>query len=404
MVLLAFSILWVLVIAGLLTRAITQYRHYQIVRPHQTSPGASLPGVTIIVPARNEERIIGRCIAALRQQDYPGEQLRVIAIDDNSTDATPAILLDAAAGDDRVRIINGDPLPPGWLGKPHACWRAAAEAQGEWLCFIDADTIAEPLLIQTAVHMALERRLDLLSWQPFQELGSFAERLILPTGFFLLAFTQDLRSTNDPASPQASVNGQFLLIRRAAYDAAGGHAAVRDFAAEDSALARAIKSRGYRIGVFGTEGLLHTRMYGDLRSLWEGAARQAATLLSGVAALLGVALGALLLAVVPLALPALAACRLAWAGGSIAVAALILATAGSLALFGTHIGAARYFRIRFWYGLLFPLGYAAGAGILVFAAWQRSRGQTRWKGRIYPTATPAPQSPAAHNPNEAAPT
>jgi len=405
MVLLAFSILWVLVIAGLLTRAITQYRHYQIVRPHQTSPGASLSGVTIIVPARNEERIIGRCIAALRQQDYPREQLRIIAIDDNSTDATAAILRDAAAGDDRVRIINGDPLPPGWLGKPHACWRAAAEAQGEWLCFIDADTIAEPLLIQTAVHMALERRLDLLSLQPFQELGSFAERLILPTGFFLLAFTQDLRSTNDPASPQASVNGQFLLIRRAAYDAAGGHATVRDVAAEDSALARAIKSRGYRIGVFGTEGLLHTRMYGDLRSLWEGTARQAATLLGGVPALLGVALGALLMAVVPLALPALAAaCRLAWAGGGIAVAALILATAGSLALFGTHIGAARYFRIRFWYGLLFPLGYAAGAGILVFAAWQRSRGQTRWKGRVYSAAASVSAGSVPHNANEAAPT
>ena len=404
MILLVLSIAWVLVVAGLLTRAITQYRHYQIVGPSEALADAGWPGVTVIVPARNEERIIARCMSGLTHQDYSAENLRIIAIDDNSTDRTAAILSEEAGADERVRILHGQPLPSGWLGKPHACWQALAVAQGEWLCFIDADTIAEPPLIRTAIQIATERRLDLLSLQPFQELKSAEERLILPAGFFLIAFTQDLRKTNDPESSDASVNGQFLLIKRSAYLAVGGHAAVRDAIAEDSALARAIKSDGYRIGVFGTEGLLHTRMYGDFRSLWEGTARQAATLLSGTPVLLGVALGALLLAAAPLALPIWASLHLAQSGGAVAIAALVCATAGSLALFGTHVGAARYFKIPFWYGLLFPAGYVAGAGVLAFAAWQGSHGQTRWKGRLYAASTSALPAPVGAKPSKAAST
>lgn len=402
MVLLALCIVWVAAVAGLLARAITQYRHYQIIRPGPTCSDPLAPLVTVIVPARNEERIIAKCVAGLMAQDYPRERLQIIVNDDNSTDRTASIVTGMAAGDDRVRLIGGQPLPPGWLGKPNACWTAAKQAAGDWLCFIDADTIAEPPLISTALQTALSRDLDLLSLQPFQELGGFAERLILPTGFFLIAFTQDLRRTNDPASPDASVNGQFLLIRRSVYESVGGHAAVRDAVAEDSALARLIKSSGHRIGVLGTEALLHTRMYSDFRSLAEGAARQAASLLGNTSVLLGVALGALLLGIVPLLLPALAACRLAQAGGVISLASLVIAATGSLALFGTHIGAAHYFRIPFWYGLLFPVGYAAGAGILIFAAWQRLRGQTRWKGRIYPA--PVAHRSDANTANEAAST
>lgn len=404
MTLLLLSIAWVLTVAGLLTRAITQYRHYQIIGASEKRGTAACPTVAVIVPARNEERIIARCLGGVATQDYPSNKLQLIAIDDSSTDRTGVILSELAASRDGMRVLQGEPLPPGWLGKPHACWQAQAVTESEWLCFIDADTIAEPPLIRTGVDTATQRGLDLLSLQPFQELKSAGERLILPAGFFLIAFTQDLRRTNDPGSPDASVNGQFLLIKRSAYLAVGGHAAVRDAIAEDSALARAIKSAGYRIGVFGTEGLLHTRMYGDFRSLWEGTARQAATLLHGMPALVGVAIGALLLASAPLALPAWAAVHLARSGGGVAVAALILAATGSLALFGTHVGAARYFKIPFWYGLLFPAGYLAGAGVLAFAAWQGSRGQTRWKGRLYPASTSAPPVPVGGTPRKAAST
>ena len=379
MILLLLSNLWALIVAGLLTRAVTQYRHYEVIRPSQRPLGQA-PSVTVIVPARNEAINIGRCLDGLLTQDYPAAQLNVIVVDDNSEDETAAIVR-RYTGSHQVRLLDGKPLPEGWFGKPHACWQAAAAAEGQWLCFMDADTTAEAPLIRSAVDAAESRGLDMLSLQPFQKLLTPWERLILPTGFFLLAFTQDLRRTNDPQSPAAAVNGQFLLIRRTAYDAVGGHATVHDQAAEDSALAAAVKAAGYRLAVLGTEGLLSTRMYTELKSLWTGTARQASTLLHGAIALLLVAAAAIIVAWAPLTL-------LTWAVGSIhhrpsAAAALVIAGVGSAALLTSHIGAARYFRIPWVYGLLFPFGYTLGAGVLVYAAIQRRRGRLPWKGRVY---------------------
>src|SRR5207248_7969753 len=108
----------------------------------------------------------------------------------------------AAAGDERVQLLAGAALPGGWAGKPHACWQGAAAAgKVDWLCFIDADTTADPPLLRTAIAAAEARGLDMLSVQPFQELGSWSERLVLPAGFFFVAFTQDLRRVNDPNQP-----------------------------------------------------------------------------------------------------------------------------------------------------------------------------------------------------------
>lgn len=385
---------WALLVAGLLARAITQYRHYEIIGPLTGPIDGDTPSVAVIVPARDEERNISRCVDAIRRQDYPTGRLSAIVIDDGSRDQTASLVAQMATEDARVRLIEAGPLPPGWLGKPHACCRGASVAHADWLCFIDADTMAEPPLIRTAIQAAHARRLDLLSLQPFQELVTAWERLILPAGFFLIAFTQDLRQTNDPASSDAAVNGQFLLVRRDAYESAGGHAAVRDAVAEDSALAAAFKTMGLRIGVLGTERLLRTRMYTGPRPLWEGTARQAAGLLGGPLALLTAAFAALALAAASLALPACGLVAMHAGGGLWAAVSLALTLAGSGALFGTHIGAARYFRIPLWYGLLFPVGYTLGAGVCAYAAWQSSRRRVRWKGRVYqPARAPRTSQP-----------
>jgi chlorobactene glucosyltransferase len=388
MLLLLLSIAWALTIAGLLTRAITQYRHYEMIGPDREPLEQLPPLVTVIIPARNEADNIARCINALRNQDYPAASLRVLVIDDNSQDDTADIVSRIALAEDRVQLIRGTELPEGWLGKPHACWQGAGVAQGEWLCFIDADTTAQPALIGTAVQAARRRDVGMLSLQPVQELGTAWERLILPAGFFLIAFTQDLRKTADPSTPEAAVNGQFLLIRRTAYDAAGGHAAVRNAFAEDSALARAVNAAGHRVAVIGTEGLLHTRMYTSLRSLWDGVARQAGTLL-GRSGLIIAALGALLLACAPLVLPIWALEVMLSGGGTVAAASLGFALLGSLALLGTHLGAARYFKIPMCYGLVFPVSYLLGAGVLGYSFWQLSRRGVRWKGRVYTTEAAA---------------
>lgn len=382
MTFLLVAIAWVLLVAALLVRAITQYRHYEVVGPSVARAQDPAPLITVIVPARNEAHNIGRCLDGLVSQDYPRSRLRIVVVDDGSEDGTAGIVQERIRTDERVRLIRGAALPAGWLGKPHACWQGAAGADGEWLCFIDADTTGFAPLIRTAVEIAQARQLDLLSLQPFQELSTFWERLILPTGFFLIAFTQDLRRTNDPASPEASVNGQFLLIRREAYMRSGGHAAVRSAVGEDSALAGVLKRAGLRIAVLGTQGLLRTRMYTSLRPLWEGTARQAALLLPHRGALLSLAGAALLLAWAPGALVAWGIAAVV-TGKSLALPALIVALLGSLALFGTHIGAARYFLIPFWYGFLFPIGYTLGSAIALYGLMELNRDEVRWKGRTY---------------------
>lgn len=393
MTLLLASTAWLLLVGALLVRAITQYRHYEVIRPSAAAAQDAAPLVTVVVPARNEGHNIGRCLDGLMLQDYPRSRLGVVVVDDGSEDGTAEIAQELARADDRVRLIRSTALPDGWLGKPHACWQGAQLAAGEWLCFIDADTTAFPPLIRTAVEIVQSRGLDLLSLQPFQELLTPWERLILPTGFFLIAFTQDLRRTNDAASSEASVNGQFLLIRREAYLRSGGHAAVRGAVGEDSALAGVLKHGGFRIAVLGTEGLLRTRMYTSLRPLWEGTARQAAGLLPHRGALLALAVAALVLAWAPFALGAwgVGALRL---GAPLAMAALIASMLGSLALLGTHIGAARYFRIPFWYGFLFPIGYTLGSGVALYGLIQLNRGEVRWKGRTYSTSSTPVQDDA----------
>jgi chlorobactene glucosyltransferase len=396
MIVLVLSIVWLLVVAGLLARAIGQYRHFRVLRPARPDQGGGpLPSVTVIVPARNEERIIGRCITGVGAQDYPREQLKILVVDDNSEDRTGAIIREAAKGDDRIEVMASGPLPAGWLGKPHACAEAAVRPAGEWLWFLDADIVAEPAALRTAMRTALADGLDLLSLQPQQELRSVAERMTIPAGFFLIAFTQDLRQTNDPGSPEASVDGQFMLIRRDVYEAVGGHAAVRNAVAEDSELAKRIKAAGHRLAVYGTEGLLRARMYEDVRSLREGLARQAASLLGGAPALLIAAVCASALAGAAVLLPAWAGYEVATYGGGIAIVALCCAAAGSLAMLGTHVGAARYFRMPFWYGLVYPLQYVLGAALLAYAAWQRTQGRTRWKGRVYEPDGDGSGQPAA---------
>src|SRR5581483_10526369 len=140
-----------------------------------------------------------------------------------------------------------------------------------------------PALLRAAVGEALRRRVDLLSLEPRQELVTLWERLVIPAGLFVLAFLRDFRSLNDPASPQAAANGQFILIRRAVYDRIGGHAAVRDAICEDRALAQAAKDAGCSVALLGAATLARTRMYRNLPALWEGLRKNSTETLGGVA-------------------------------------------------------------------------------------------------------------------------
>ena len=375
----AVSLLWLAAVAWLIMRALRQRGALRSVAP--APPPGQTPGVTIVVPARDEAANIGRCLTALAVQTYP--MLRILVVDDDSTDATPAIVASFAARDGRFRLLHASALPPGWIGKSHACSVGANDAAAEWLCFLDADVRAEPTLVATAIETALSEKLDLLSLAPRQELVSFAERLILPCGLYLLAFTQDLRGIEAPDRPEVNATGQFMLIRRTAYDAVGGHAAVRHAICEDVALARRVKQSGRSFALYGGERVLSTRMYSGWRTLWPGIARNLTETLGGPRATIRTALLGLALAWAAVLVPTFDAWRCHDAVTQ-ACGALAAALPASVAAFGMHLAGTGYFRIPFWYGLIFPLGYTAGALIALDSVRRRLSGRVSWRGRAYP--------------------
>jgi chlorobactene glucosyltransferase len=336
------------------------------------------------VPARDEEANIGRCLDCLRRQDYPEGCLRILVIDDHSSDATATIVRDLAARDGRIGLVESPPLPYRWVGKSHACWIGArtVAAETEWLCFIDADVAMAPAALSSAIYAASMQHLDLLSLAPRQELHSFAERLILPCGLILLSLIQDLRHLQTPSARDVTATGQFMLVRREAYEAAGGHAAVCGAICEDLELARRLKQSGRSVLLMSGDDLLSTRMYRGWRTLWPGLAKNLVDTLGGPRATLAIALAAVTIAWAALIIPALDLAG--WRQGiDHAGLALLLALIASGEAFGLHIAATFYFRIPFWYGLIFPLGYSAGALIAFDSVRRRLRGRVTWKGRIY---------------------
>ncbi|WP_246207235.1 glycosyltransferase [Methylocystis heyeri] len=378
------SCAWAALVAWLIVRAIAQRNAFLALPDILAGNLEDSPNVSVVVPARNEAGNIGRCLASLAAQSYPKACLSVIVVDDHSEDETLSIAASIAETYSHVQAIGCPALPQGWKGKPHACWigAKAAPPETEWLCFIDADVEAGPDLIAGAVCFASGEGLGLLSLAPRQELKSFAERLVMPCGFYSLAFRQDIRRLEAQDSLDASVTGQFMLIRRQAYDAVEGHAAVSHMICEDAGLARLIKQSGFRAAFRDGGRLLSTRMYTGWSRLWQGLTKNLVDMLGGQLPLLSAAFVAVTLGWAAVFVPCIVFYR--WAQGDAwSCWALGPALAASAAVLGFHIAGARHFRIPLWYGLLFPLGYSMGAVIAADSVVRRRRGRVVWKGRVY---------------------
>jgi chlorobactene glucosyltransferase len=382
---LALSIFWVVAVAALIFRALRQRGALAGVEPAEAPAEAAAPSVVAVVPARNEEANVDACLAGLVAQRYPPSKLSVVVVDDQSSDGTAAVVARRASCDPRVTLVSSPPLPLGWVGKPHACWVGAeAAALAEWLCFVDADVRLDPRALASALRTAVARRVDLLSLVPTQDMLSFAERLVMPCGLYLLAFTQELQRVEAPERSEATASGQFILVRREAYAAVGGHAAVRGAITEDVALARLMKRTGHSIALLGGDGLLRTRMYDGWRTLWPGVSKNLVDMMGGPASTIALAITGVVLAWLAVLVPILAILACIDAPDALNLAALVLALLASAAAFSLHLAGAAYFHIPFWYGLLFPLGYTAGAAMALDSVRQRLVGRVGWKGRTYP--------------------
>lgn len=229
------------------------------------------PLVSAIIPAKDEEATLADCLASVRSQAYPN--LEILVVDDRSTDRTPEIAREAAAADPRVRPIAIEDLPPGWTGKTHALHVAARQARGEWLWFLDADTRHEPDSLAIVLEYARSHDAALASLLPEMRCESFWESVVQPLAGVVLIQSFPLFWANDPRRKLAFANGQYILIRRDAYAAAGGHEAVRDKFVEDIYLARAVKAAGFSARTAIAHGIGSTRMYTSLPRLVRGWSR-----------------------------------------------------------------------------------------------------------------------------------
>jgi chlorobactene glucosyltransferase len=227
------------------------------------------PTVTVLVPAHNEERNLRDCVESILAGDYPG--LRVLIVDDRSTDGTRRAADALAAADPRVAVHSITDLDAGRSGKANALRVGARRVDGEWLLFIDADTRIAPDAIASAVHTATTRGADMLSLWPHLENRSFFERLLNPICAGLLNIWCRYEKVCDPLSRAAFAAGQFILIRRAVYESVGGHPPSAWM--DDMALARNVKAAGHRLwmGVGGRR--TRVRMYDGLRQIVRGWSR-----------------------------------------------------------------------------------------------------------------------------------
>ena len=343
----------------------------------EPATGGAPPVVSVIVPARDEEACLGRCLESLVGQQ--GVAFEILVVDDGSTDRTRAIAESFA----QAQVMDAGPLLQGWTGKNHAAWQGAQRARGRWLLFTDADTVHEPGSLAAAVAEAEQHGAAMLSYSPRQEVESFWEKALMPVIFAELARTYPPSKVCDPKSPVAAANGQYLMMSREAYDAVGGHRAVAGTLLEDVALARLVKqsSRVLRFR-YGGEAV-RTRMYRSFGQMREGWTKNLALLFPHPMRL--AVLRALEFLIIAGAfLVAFGTFLFDFAG---AVVALLVLAITWIAFLGrirrAHFGA--------WENDLAALGLPLFAALLVRSQrHHRVRGSVEWKGRTYPQATAVP--------------
>lgn len=363
------------------------HNQYQLdIRVEPTPPPNDAPLISVCVPARNEERNIGRCVAALLEQTYPN--FEIIVLDDRSTDGTGEILRSIAARYEKLKVLNGSDLPPGWAGKPHALSQAVAAAHGEWLCFVDADTFLETDALTAVYDKAMETKADLFTIMTKQIMLTFWECTVLPLVMLALSVGFSPRKVNDPKRKDAIANGQFILIKRKVYDEIGGHAAIKSSIVEDKDLAVFVKGKGYRLVVADGRQVASTRMYTSLSEMWEGWTKNIYLGLRddwGLL-LLGV-FGAFLAITAALFLPlwVMAGITITVAGSSVEGCVVLIE---ALALWGYLIYwralASRGMGIPAWYALTTPIGAGVFGAMMLTSAWNVLSGKgVTWKGRTY---------------------
>ena len=234
--------------------------------PENSGSNPSSPLVSIILPVRNQANTVSECVSSLVGLDYP--QKEIIVVDGNSTDGTQDIL---KTFDGKIKLVEEEPLPQGWVGKNWACHTGYKQAMGDLLMFTDGDSIHSRDSLAKTVNYLEITKADLVTLAPAAILRTFWEKLLQPPIFWLIMMFVGGKWVNDDRKPRWALgNGQYMLFRREAYNKVGGHYAVRDRISEDYSLGRLIKANGLRLRMVTASNSLGVRMYSSLPEIWRG--------------------------------------------------------------------------------------------------------------------------------------
>lgn len=317
--------------------------------------------VSVLIPARNEEANLAACLDSVRVQPCIEE---ILIYNDDSSDATSAIAADYARRDARIRMVEPRPLPPGWCGKPFACWRLAAEAHAPWLLFLDADARLLPGAVPGIVGEARERSASLLSCWPGLTMVSFAEKLLMPMLNFVVftAYPAALGVSSD--SPSLGLaHGACILVSKWAYDAVGGHAAVASEIFEDTRLARIWRERGESSVCLDGRKVVHVHMYKSAGQIWRGFQKNLRTAFRSAAGFWAFMMAHAVLFLLP----------------------FVVGVVPALLVISIRLLLARRFGHPFWSALLHPAAecFLLALGLSSFWRWRARGDGVVWKGRVY---------------------
>lgn len=372
-----WTLLIAVALAFALLPALLYFRNVTLFRPPPAADTSlSPPRVSVLIPARNEERSIGPALESVLASR--GVELEVIVLDDHSEDRTAAIVAEFVARDSRVCLELAPELPVGWCGKQHACFTLSKLATHDTLTFLDADVRLTPDALARLVAFQQASGAPLVSGFPRQETGTPLERLVIPLiHWLLLGFLPFDRMRKDLRPSLGAGCGQWFLTTHDTYEQIGGHAVIKASLHDGVKLPRAYRAAGLMTDVCDATELATCRMYRNAGQVWFGLAKNAQ---EGLAApkliLFTTALlfcGHVLPALIWLAMPLLT------------MGEVVLLTSATAASYAPRLHAAWRLR-QSWVGaILHPLGVATLLAIQWFSVLRSAVGRpVGWKGRAHP--------------------
>ena len=332
-----------------------------IIRPPERGSGHL--SFSLLVPCRNEEDNVFALVESLAALDHP--LYEVIFINDNSTDNTRELLLEAIASQSRMRVIEADPLPPGWLGKPWALSQGLIQAKNDFLVTVDADVRLSPDALSKIDAVLTRTQADFLSPYPAQMALTLSERLIQPLLQWTWMTTVPLRLAMKSSSPSLAVaNGQFFFIKKSALVDSGSFGSIRSSVLDDIDLARVLVRNGFHGGVCDGSSIASTRMYSNFREIRSGYGKSLSQGFGGLVGSLAIALIMIISGLIPFIF--------AFTGSTTAAIALLL-------IIASRMVSALSSRSLLIDALLHPISSILFVYLLIYSNLFRKK--IMWKGR-----------------------